>query len=211
MNNPEKFLINLKEFKQVIDDSQCPQQNVDAARKVKDAMGEDFTADNMRKKSSAAAGLCEWIINIVMYYDVVIQVEPKKQALREATETLQNANTRLGEVKQLVKELEAKLAKLIAEFDMAMAEKDAVMAEAAKCQNKLDMAQRLVGALSANGVIWEQTVQSAGEQLILIPGESLVACSFASYLGVFIREYREEAVGLFVDFLTKKSVPLSDK
>merc|ERR1719281_1225346 len=204
MNNPEKFLINLKEFKQVIDDSQCPQQNVDAARKVKDAMGEDFTADNMRKKSSAAAGLCEWIINIIMYYDVVIQVEPKKQALREATETLAAANERLGEVKALVAELEAKLAKLIAEFDMAMAEKDAVMAEAQKCQTKLDMAQRLVGALSANGVIWEQTVQSAGEQLILIPGESLVACSFASYVGVFTREYREQGTDDFVKYLSSK-------
>merc|ERR1711985_195496 len=101
-----------------------------------------------------------------------------------------------------------KLAVLIAEFDKAMAEKDAVMAEAAKCQNKLDMAQRLVGALSANGVIWEQTVQSAGEQLVLIPGESLVACSFASYLGVFTREYREEALATFVEFLGKHNVPL---
>merc|ERR1719428_715386 len=208
INNPEKFLINLKMYKMVIDDSKVPQQNVDAAKKVKDAMGEDFTADAMRKKSSAAAGLCEWIINIIMYYDVVIQVEPKKQALREATETLAAANARLAEVKALVKELEDKLAVLIAEFDKAMAEKDAVMAEAAKCQNKLDMAQRLVGALSANGVIWEQTVQSAGEQLVLIPGESLVACSFASYLGVFTREYREEALATFVEFLGKHNVPL---
>merc|ERR1712139_233030 len=188
--------------------SKVPQQNVEAARKVKEAMGEDFTSDAMRKKSSAAAGLCEWIINIIMYYDVVIQVEPKKQALREATETLNSANVRLAEVKALVKELEEKLAVLIAEFDKAMAEKDAVMAEAQKCQTKLDMAQRLVGALSANGVIWEQTVQMAGEQLVLIPGESLVACSFASYLGVFTREYREQAVSEFVKYLNSKSVPL---
>merc|ERR1719281_2048732 len=103
------------------------------------------------------------------------------------------------------------LAVLIAEFDMAMAEKDAVMAEAQKCQTKLDMAQRLVGALSANGVIWEQTVQSAGEQLILIPGESLVACSFSSYVGVFTREYREEACELFVKKLNEKGVPLGEK
>merc|ERR1712139_263120 len=165
--------------------SKVPQQNVEAARKVKEAMGEDFTSDAMRKKSSAAAGLCEWIINIIMYYDVVIQVEPKKQALREATETLNAANIRLAEVKALVKELEDKLSVLVAEFDKAMAEKDAVMAEAQKCQTKLDMAQRLVGALSANGVIWEQTVQNAGEELVVIPGDTLVACSFSSYAGVF--------------------------
>merc|ERR1719460_832047 len=94
---------------------------------------------------------------------------------------------------------------------MAMAEKDALMADAAKCQTKLDMAQRLVGALSANGVIWEQTVQSAGEQLVLIPGESLVACAFASYVGVFTREYREQATDEFVGYLKKKGVPLGHK
>merc|ERR1719409_1561635 len=91
----------------------------------------------MAKKSGAAAGLTVWIINIIMYYDVVVQVEPKKQALREATETINAANTKLKEVKALVAELEAKLAKLIAEFDVAMAEKDALMADAAKCQTSL--------------------------------------------------------------------------
>ena len=40
------------------------------------------------------------------------------------------------------------------EFDAAMAEKAAVMAEAKKCQDKLDMATRLINALSANGVIF---------------------------------------------------------
>merc|ERR1719409_1174039 len=208
MNNPEKFLVNLKEFKGVIDDSRVPQQNVESARKIQLAMGDDFSQTGMAKKSGAAAGLTVWIINIIMYYDVVVQVEPKKQALREATETINAANTKLAEVKALVAELEAKLAKLVAEFDAAIAEKDAVMAEAAKCQTKLDMAQRLVGALGANGVIWEQTVQNVAQDLIVIPGETLIACSFASYVGVFTREYRESTTEMFVQYLTKHSVPL---
>merc|ERR1719436_2348669 len=97
------------------------------------------------------------------------------------------------------------------EFGKAMAEKNALMADAAKCQNKLDMAQRLVNALSANGVIWEQTVQRAAEELVYIPGDTLIACSFASYVGVFTRHYREGCVEEFMDFLTKKGVPLGPK
>merc|ERR1719450_2041552 len=192
MSNPEKFLVNLKEFKNCIDEGMVPQVNVEKARKIKDGMGDDFTHAGMAKKSGAAAGLCVWIINIIMYYDVVVQVEPKRQALREATETLNNANAKLAQVKALVAELEAKLAKLMSEFDKAMKEKNAVMAEAQKCKTKLDMAQRLVNALSANGVIWEQTVERAGEELVYIPGDTLVACSFASYVGVFTRVYREQ-------------------
>eukprot|EP00435_Cladocopium_sp_Y103_P007169 s2691_g2.t1 len=91
------------------------------------------------------------------------------------------------------------------EFDKAMAEKAALMADAEKCQNKLNMAQRLVGALAANGVIWEQT------ELVYIPGDTLVACSYASYVGVFTRQYREDTVDAFVQYLTKKGVPLGPK
>jgi dynein heavy chain len=36
------------------------------------------------KSSPAASGLCDWIINITMYFDVVISVEPKKLAVKEA-------------------------------------------------------------------------------------------------------------------------------
>jgi len=208
MQNPEKFLVGLKEFKIHIDDSRVPQQNVEKARRIKEGLGDDFSQAGMSKKSQAAGGLCVWIINIIMYYDVVTQVEPKKQALREATETLNAANQKKAEVDALVSELEAKLAQLMKEFDKAMAEKDAVLKEAQKCQTKLDMAQRLIGALSANGVIWEQTVQNAGDELVYIPGDTLVACSFASYTGVFTRTYREKCVKHYVDYLRSKHVPL---
>eukprot|EP00930_Biecheleria_cincta_P100463 TRINITY_DN920_c0_g1_i2.p1 TRINITY_DN920_c0_g1~~TRINITY_DN920_c0_g1_i2.p1 ORF type:complete len:4610 (-),score=1017.36 TRINITY_DN920_c0_g1_i2:106-13935(-) len=211
MGNPEKFLQDLKGFKSFIDDGKCGANNVEKARKIQISMGSDFTQEGMAKKSGAAAGLCVWIINIIMYYDVVVQVEPKRNALREATETLNAANTKLAEVKALVADLEANLAKLMKEFDKAMAEKNALMADAEKCQNKLDMAQRLVGALSANGVIWEQTVQNAGEELVIIPGDTLVACSFASYVGVFTRQYRETCVDGFKEYLAKKGVPLGPK
>merc|ERR1719375_860576 len=117
MNNPEKFLVNLKEFKQFIDDGHVPQINVEKARKIKDGMGDDFSQAGMAKKSGAAAGLTVWIINIIMYYDVVVQVEPKKQALREANETLEAANKKKEEVDALVAELEKKFKALMREFD----------------------------------------------------------------------------------------------
>ena len=185
-----------------------PNTNVVGAEKIISGMGDDFSRDVFFKKSKAAAGLCEWVVNIVMYYNVVTQVEPKKKALREAMETLNNANEKLKSVKALVADLEEKLAKLMSEFDAAMAEKDAVMQEAQRCQSKLDMAQRLIGALSANGVIWEQTVLTVEDDLEIMPGEVLIGCAFASYLGVFTREYREQAVDEFCAYLRGKGVPL---
>merc|ERR1719359_2731605 len=187
------------------------QQNVDAARGTKDSMGDDFTEEVFRKKSSAAAGLVVWVINIIMYYDVVIQVEPKRNALREATETLKAAEEKLQAAKTLVAELEVKLAALMKEFDSVIKEKDQTVAEAKKCSDKLDMAKRLVAALSANGVIWEQTVQTVGDDLVFIPGDTVIACAFASYVGIFTREYREICLEQFQAFLRKNNVSLGPK
>jgi len=211
MAAPEKFLQNLKEFKNEINAGNVKSQNVEKARKIKDELGDDFTEEGMKRKSGAAAGLCVFIINIIMYYDVVTQVEPKRAALRQATETLNNANTKLAAVKANVADLDAKLSKLMSAFDKAMKDKNQLIADAEKCQNKLDMAQRLVGALSANGMIWETTIGTAAQELVYIPGDTLVACSFASYVGVFTRVYRETCLKQFVDFLTKKGVPLGPK
>jgi len=207
MSNPEKFLENLKAFKGVIDQGTLPKQNIENARPLTTA--EDFNVESMTKKSKAAAGLCEWVLNIIMYFDVVITVEPKKIALKEATETLSAANLKLAEVQALVADLEAKLAKLVAEFETAIEEKNAVLAEAERCKTKLEMAQRLIGALGANGVIWDQTVSQINADMVLVPGDVLVACSFVSYLGVFSRAYRETGVADFVKFLHSKQVPLT--
>ena len=55
------------------------------------------------------AGLCEFVLNIVQYHDIVITVEPKRKALAEANEQLLSANARLTQVQAMVAELEANM------------------------------------------------------------------------------------------------------
>merc|ERR1719405_159463 len=107
MATPSAFLDNLKAYKAEIDDMKITQAQVDLSRAVKEALGPEETLEDMfRKKSSAAAGLIVWVINIIMYYDVVVQVEPKRLALKEATETLSAAQEKLSNAKALVADLE---------------------------------------------------------------------------------------------------------
>jgi dynein heavy chain len=61
-----------------------------------------FSKDIIYNKSRAAAGMCEFAINIVKYYDVVSEVEPKRQQLAEANAKLQDANTILAAVQAKV-------------------------------------------------------------------------------------------------------------
>ena len=46
----------------------------------------DFIPEIMAQKSGAAMGICSWVLNIVKYWEVIQDVEPKRKALSEATE-----------------------------------------------------------------------------------------------------------------------------
>jgi dynein heavy chain len=82
MSSPQAFLDSLNGFKAYVDGDKVPKQNFDAIRPT--LKEETFTPEIIKTKSAAAAGLCDWIINITCYYDVVISVEPKKLKVAEA-------------------------------------------------------------------------------------------------------------------------------
>ncbi len=62
----------------------------------------EFDPEFIRSKSAAAAGLCSWVINIVRFYEVYCDVEPKRRALDEANAELAEAQDTLEKVKAKV-------------------------------------------------------------------------------------------------------------
>lgn len=58
-----------------------------------------FNPELVATKSYAAAGLCSWVINIVRFYEVFCDVEPKRQALNKATLDLAAAQEKLAAIK----------------------------------------------------------------------------------------------------------------
>lgn len=56
----------------------------------------------VRSKSGAAAGLCSWVINIIKYYEVYCDVEPKRRALEAANAELAAAQDKLLIITQKV-------------------------------------------------------------------------------------------------------------
>lgn len=100
LGNIQEYIDSLKEMKAHVDNNKVPAMNWKEIRKYL-AM-EHFNSETIMTKNSAAAGLCSFVVNIVNYYDIVVTVEPKRHALREANEQLSSANTRLAAVLQKV-------------------------------------------------------------------------------------------------------------
>jgi len=118
-----------------VDADEIPAYNFNANNEV--IADETFTPELIAKKSACAGGLCDFVLNITAYYNVVVSVEPKKLAVAAAKATLAEATEKKAEVDALVADLKEKLAILQEGYDTAMNEKETAMREAEKCELKL--------------------------------------------------------------------------
>ena len=150
-----------------------------------------MTVASLKNVSSAAAGLCEWVINIEIYYNVVVTVEPKKKAVAEGQAQLDAANSKKAEVDALVAKLNAEVQVLIDKYDEAMRKKKEAEDKASKCEMKLNLASRLLNALGAEKERWAASIIELDANLQVIIGDVLLASAFVSYLGPFNMKYRD--------------------
>ena len=186
MGNVGEFLDNLINY---------DKENIakEALNEVKSAYlsNPEFQPDFVRGKSLAAAGLCSWVCNIVTFYEVFCDVEPKRMALAEANSQLEAAQSKLAKIMEKIKKLDDALAVLTAEFQKATDAKLKCQQEAETTAKVINLANRLVGGLASEKVRWAEAVQRFKVQEKTLPGDTLLVTAFISYTGCFSKKYRE--------------------
>ena len=88
----------------------------------------------MMKKSSAAANLANWVINIIRYNDIFVEVVPLKKEAEESKALADLKAEELREVQEQVAEIVAKVNALKADLAAAEAKKQAVVDQATALQ-----------------------------------------------------------------------------
>eukprot|EP01033_Poteriospumella_lacustris_P003465 gene3469-2562_t len=192
LGNVNGFLEELHEFKRHIDDNSVPEINLKEVRPF--LVMDHFNPDIIMSRNSAAAGLCSWVINIVNYYDIVLTVEPKRVALRQATDQLNAANEQLNEVRKRVETLQARLDVLTKELHEAEAQRQEAQETAERGKTKLELANRLTTALGSEKTRWSEGIEVLKYERDLLVGDCLLASTFISYIGPFTKSYRESLI-----------------
>jgi dynein heavy chain len=192
LGNVNGFLEELHEFKRHIDDNTVPEINLKEVRPF--LVLDHFNPDIIMSRNSAAAGLCSWVINIVNYYDIVLTVEPKRVALRQATDQLNTANEQLNEVRKRVETLQARLDVLTRELAEAEVQRKEAQDTAERGKMKLELANRLTTALGSEQTRWSEGIESLKYERDLLVGDCLLASTFISYIGPFTKAYRESLI-----------------
>ncbi|XP_044574110.1 dynein beta chain, ciliary [Drosophila ananassae] len=186
MGNVDKFLDNLINY----DKKHIHPDIIKALQPY--ILDPEFSPEKILAKSSAAAGLCSWVININRFYDVYLIVEPKERALMESEKELKDARDKLTALNQRLTELEEQLNALQMEYDEALAKKQKCQDEADKTAFTIDIANRLIGGLANEKIRWMESVKSLTSGIQQLPGDILMISCFISYVGCFTRAYRQE-------------------
>lgn len=139
----------------------------------------------MTKKSSAAANLCNWVINIVKYNSIFKKVKPLMESAEAAEKLATEKQAELAIVLEKVRVIVEKVDALKAQLQQAVDKKQAVEDDANKLQLNLSLASRLVNGLADEKIRWSANVVNLKNEKLTMIGDALVSAAFVSYIGPF--------------------------
>ena len=212
LSDVKGLLGELLTYKEKIENGMVPSINFKEVRQY--LALEHFNRETLLMKNSAAAGLCEWCVNIVKFRDIFVTVEPLREALAAANAEYTAASEKLAGAQKLVAELSSELAELEVKYGAALESKQAAEMLVENGQKRLSLANRLTAALATENVRWGQSVERMKIDKELLIGDVLLAAAFVSYIGPFTKVFRQNLVSKsWLPFLESaaggKRVPMS--
>jgi dynein heavy chain len=172
---------------------------------------EKFNAESAAKASSAAAGLCKWVLAMECYDRVAKVVGPKKEALAVTQASLAVTMGELNEKKASLKVVQDDLGALQANLAGAEKKKKDLLDQVDLCGKKLVNAKKLIDGLGGEKTKWGVFVEELDAAYVNLTGDVLVSAGLMAYLGPFTSTFRQRQMADWVTMSKKLSVPSSEK
>ncbi|XP_068804373.1 dynein axonemal heavy chain 7 isoform X1 [Struthio camelus] len=170
----------------------------------------EFVPEKIRNASTAAEGLCKWVIAMEFYDTVTKNVAPKKLKLNQAEGKLKIAMDGLRGKQAALKEVQDKLALLQQTLESKKQEKADLENQVDLCSKKLQRAEQLIGGLGGEKTRWNETALELGRQYINLTGDILISSGIVAYLGAFTSNYRQMQTKEWALLCKTKDIPCSD-
>ncbi|XP_035209359.1 dynein heavy chain 7, axonemal-like [Stegodyphus dumicola] len=167
----------------------------------------EFDPVNVAKASSAAEGLCRWVLAMEIYDRTAKVVAPKKEKLREAEQQLAVIMDVLNKKRSELAALEAKLAALKKDCDESVQKKKDLETQAALCETNLQRAEKLIGGLGGERLRWANEAKNLKKKFENLPGDVLLASGVIAYLGPYTSYYRSMCINDWVECCSNRHIP----
>ena len=170
---------------------------------------EQFQPDTVAKQSSAAKSLCLWCRAMDTYAKVAKVVEPKKQALRQAEESLGQMQAQLAEKQAQLQAVVDKVEALQKQLKDTQDEQASLQEQVTVSEQRLGRAGKLTSALGDEAVRWQETADSISESMVLLVGDIFLSSASVSYVGAFTGPYRSELMKAWIEKCQELEIPVS--
>ncbi|EAY20602.1 Dynein heavy chain family protein [Trichomonas vaginalis G3] len=151
----------------------------------------DFAPEVMSSKSQAMGTICLWVHAIELYYNVNVEVEPKRRKKAEAEKNQQEALKIVEENKAKLADIEAKVAELEEKHKKSEQELKELTDKKEKCTIRLQNASILTSSLEHERESWQKMLVDFDAQKRRITGDLLLAAASVAYLGPFTSDFRK--------------------
>jgi dynein heavy chain len=170
----------------------------------------DFDPDIVKNSSSAAEGLCRWVMALDKYEVVAKVVAPKQAALAIAEAEMNAEMAKLAVKVAELKEVEDKMNALESNFTKMTAKKADLEAQVDLVGKKLIRAEKLIGGLGGEKDRWSDAAKSLNLTYANLTGDVLLAAGVIAYLGAFTSSYRSIQLKSWNELANEFQVPCSD-
>uniref|UniRef100_A0A8D2L0F3 Dynein axonemal heavy chain 12 n=1 Tax=Varanus komodoensis TaxID=61221 RepID=A0A8D2L0F3_VARKO len=170
----------------------------------------EFDPPKVAKASSAAEGLCKWIMAMEVYDRVAKVVAPKKARLAEAQQSLAQTMALLNQKRAELKAVEDRLEALQQTFVEKTEEKARLEFQVDLCAKKLERAEKLIGGLGGEKSRWSNAANDLQNTYDNLTGDVLISAGVIAYLGAFTAGFRQECSKDWTKLCKMKNIPCSE-
>jgi dynein heavy chain, axonemal len=170
----------------------------------------EFKPEKVRLASSAAEGLCSWIIAMEAYDRVTKIVAPKQAALAQTELELAATMKVLNDKREILRKVVERLQSLNDNLQALSDKKIRLANEVKSCSEQLERAQTLLGGLGGEKQRWTEVVNHLDGALYNLTGDVLISAGVIAYLGAFTKGYRQETIESWGAKLKEFNIPCSE-
>lgn len=170
----------------------------------------EYDEKKLKNASTAAAGLGKWVKAIYQYHNAMKIVNPKREELKAAQDSLRVAKEQWDGAKAMLAEIEAKVRKLEEEFTEAEEEKKKLQKQKDTCEFQMNRAKDLTTKLADEDKQWQTDLAMNYEHKEHLLGDVLVSSGVVAYLGVFVEDYRFDCIESWGSMMKDFGIIMSD-
>uniref|UniRef100_A0A674JBB5 Dynein cytoplasmic 1 heavy chain 1 n=1 Tax=Terrapene triunguis TaxID=2587831 RepID=A0A674JBB5_9SAUR len=150
-----------------------------------------YNYEIVNRASLACGPMVKWAIAQLNYADMLKRVEPLRNELQKLEDDAKDNQQKANEVEQMIRDLEASIARYKEEYAVLISEAQAIKADLAAVEAKVNRSTALLKNLSAERERWEKTSETFKNQMSTIAGDCLLSGAFIAYAGYFDQQMRQ--------------------